>query len=98
VTFQGAHGKRNQRFRHNIRRGAVPLGQHSHSPDRVLGPVPPATVAATAPSLPLPARDGQTCGVCGAPATLRPPGPQTWRDAYCSVCWLGVERPGGPRA
>jgi hypothetical protein len=82
--------KRSRAHSQRISRGAVPLGQHSHSPDQVM-PLPAAPVATTTAGvsgrLPSPAPTARGCACRLSPAALVDP---TTNRAYCAGCWIVV--------
>lgn len=83
----------NQSHAHHqhIRRGAVPLGQHSHHPDQVLPlPIAPsgapiAEVAHVFPDMPTPAPRALGCVCCPAMAALVDP---VTGHGYCAAHWI----------
>jgi hypothetical protein len=84
MSIVGSHHNREHNQRR--RKGAVPLGQHSHSPAQVMPLPSPATTPATVHrTLPRSAPSARGCAICLAPAALIEP---TTQRAYCTDHWI----------
>jgi len=98
-------GKKAGQSRTSIKKGAVPLGQHSHSPEAVLGtkprpvrivpgvihqpPLPRTPAPPTGVYAGLPAPAPREAGCCSCARTAALVDPATGRG-FCSDCWLRV--------